>query len=37
MMTSTNGVHLDTDDKLETALLLDHNFFSMDGPSQEVV
>lgn len=34
---STNGVLLNSDDKRQAALLIDHLTFSMDGPSQEVL
>lgn len=35
IITSTNGVCLDTDDKREAALMMNHIFFSIDGASQE--
>lgn len=35
--TSTNGVYLDSDEKREAALLLDLIYFSIDGPSQEIL
>jgi len=35
--TSTNGLLLDSDKKREAALLMDHVFISIDGPSQELV
>jgi len=35
--TSTNGLLLDSEKKREAALLMDHVFISIDGPSQELV
>jgi len=35
--TSTNGLLLDSEKKREAALLMDHIFISIDGPSQELV
>jgi MoaA/NifB/PqqE/SkfB family radical SAM enzyme len=35
IITSTNGVHLDTDSKRDAALMMDLVFFSVDGASQE--
>jgi pyruvate-formate lyase-activating enzyme len=37
LYTSTNGFFLDSRKKREAALLMDHIFFSIDGPSQELV
>ena len=34
---STNGVPLDAESKREAALLMDHVYFSIDGPNQEVM
>ncbi len=34
---STNGMLIDNEAKVEAALMLDHIFFSIDGPSQEVL
>jgi len=34
---STNGMLIDNEEKVEAALMLDHIFFSIDGPSQEVL
>lgn len=34
IITSTNGVHLDSDDKVEAALRMDHVVFSIDGVDQ---
>lgn len=35
IFTSTNGVYLDSEEKIKSALLLDHIFFSIDGCDQE--
>jgi uncharacterized Fe-S cluster-containing radical SAM superfamily protein len=35
--TSTNGVLLDTEDKIEAALMMNHIYFSIDGASQESI
>jgi pyruvate-formate lyase-activating enzyme len=37
IITSTNGLLLDTDDKLEAALLMDYVYISLDGVSEETV
>ena len=37
LYTSTNGFFLDSGEKREAALLMDHIFFSIDGSSQELV
>ncbi len=37
LITSTNGLLLDQDEKMEAALIFDHIFFSIDGASQESV
>lgn len=37
IITSTNGVLLDTKEKLEAALLMDYIYISLDGPDQETV
>lgn len=37
MISSTNGVLLNTDSKRRAAMLLNRIYFSMDGPSQEIM
>jgi len=37
IVTSTNGALMDTDDKLDAALMMDMVFFSIDGSSQEAL
>lgn len=37
IVSSTNGLRLDSDEKREAALLLDQISFSIDGPSQEIL
>ena len=37
IVTSTNGALIDSDDKLEAALMMDLVFFSIDGSSQEAL
>ena len=34
---STNGAHIDTDEKVEAALLSEHLFISIDGPNQAIM
>lgn len=35
--TSTNGLHVDSPENIEAALLLDHIIFSIDGPDQKIL
>jgi len=37
IITSTNGVLLDSDEKIEAALLMDYIYFSIDGVDQEMI
>jgi MoaA/NifB/PqqE/SkfB family radical SAM enzyme len=34
---STNGALIDTDDKIEAALMIDYLIFSIDGPNQDIL